>query len=188
MFFETWRIERDFFYDAGLHGLDLKKAIARYEPFLAGLASRADLNTLFEEMLGELTVGHMFVGGGDRPEIKRVGVGLLGADYEVADGRYRFARIFNGENWNPQLRAPLTEPGVNVTVGEYLLAVDGRDLAAGDEIYSLFQGKADRVVTLRVGPNAAAPMRGTCRSSRSVTRAACATGRGSRKTGARFPS
>lgn len=153
MFRETWRLERDFFYDPGLHGLDLKKTIARYEPFLENLASRRDLNYLFEDMLGELTVGHMFIRGGDFPEVKRVGVGLLGADYTLENGRYRFARIFSGENWNPQLRAPLTEPGVAVAVGEYLLAVDGRDLTAATEIYALFQDKAERLVTLRVGPN-----------------------------------
>jgi tricorn protease len=82
-----------------------------------------------------------------------VGVGLLGADYALENGRYQFARIYNGENWNPKLRAPLTEPGVNVIAGEYLLAVDGRDLAATQEVFALFQNKADRIVTLKVGPN-----------------------------------
>ena len=79
-------------------------------------------------MLGELTVGHLFVRGGDVPEVKKVQGGLLGADYKIENGRYRFARVYNGENWNPQLNAPLTQPGVNVAAGEYLLAVNGRDV------------------------------------------------------------
>jgi tricorn protease len=90
-------------------------------------------------MLGNLTLGHVFVGGGDRPEPNKVKVGLLGADYRVENGRYRFARIYDGENWNPNLQAPLTQPGVNVVAGEYLLAVNGRDLRASDEVYSFFQ-------------------------------------------------
>lgn len=152
MFHEAWRIQRDFFYDPNLHGLDLKVMTARYEPFLDGIASRADLNRLFEEMLGEMTAGHTFIGGGDEPEFPRISAGLLGADYTLEGGRYRFARIYSGESWNPNLRAPLTEPGVNVAAGEYLLAVDGRELTADDEVFSFFLGRADRLVTLRVGP------------------------------------
>ena len=153
MFDQVWRGERDFFYDPGLHGVDIEVMKARYEPFLDGLSSRDDLNYLFEEMLGELTVGHMFVGGGDYPEVKKVKGGLLGADYVVENGRYRFARIFNGENWNPKLVAPLTQPGVNVQEGEYLLAVNGRELNAGDNLYRFFEETAGVQVVLKVGPN-----------------------------------
>ncbi|MFN0113006.1 MAG: PDZ domain-containing protein, partial [Blastocatellia bacterium] len=78
---------------------------------------------------------------------------LLGADYKIENGRYRFAKVFNGENWNPNLRAPLTQPGVNVVAGEYLLAVKGRDLTVTDDIYSLFESTAGKQVTLKVGPN-----------------------------------
>jgi tricorn protease len=84
-----------------------------------------------------------------------VQTGLLGADYEIADGRYRFSRVYNGENWNPQLRAPLTQPGVNVKAGEYLLAVDGRDVRPPENIYSFFEGRADKSVRLRVSLDAA---------------------------------
>jgi len=153
MFEQVWRGERDFFYDPGLHGVDIEVMKARYEPFLDGLSSRDDLNYLFEEMLGELTVGHMFVGGGDYPEVKKVKGGLLGADYVVENGRYRFARIFNGENWNPKLVAPLTQPGVNVQEGEYLLAVNGRELNAGDNLYRFFEETAGAQVVLKVGPD-----------------------------------
>ncbi|HSB12353.1 MAG TPA: PDZ domain-containing protein [Blastocatellia bacterium] len=153
MFREVWRIERDFFYDPGYHGLDLKSAERKYKPFLEAVAHRADLNYLFQDMLGELSVGHLFVAGGDAPEVKPIRVGLLGADYQIENGRYRFARVYNGENWNPQLRAPLTQPGVNVEAGNYLLAVNGREVRATDNVYSFFEQTADKSVVLRVGPS-----------------------------------
>jgi tricorn protease len=151
MYYQVWRDERDFLYDPGLHGLDLEAAKKKYEPYLENIASRDDLNYLFVEMLGEITIGHMFVRGGDVPEPKRVKTGLLGADYKVENGRYRFARIYNGENWNPALRAPLTQPGVNVRVGEYLLAVNGRDVRPASDVYSFFEETAGRQVVLKVG-------------------------------------
>lgn len=151
---ETWRIERDFFYDPHYHGLDLAKVKAKYEPYLDGIASRAELTYLFEECLGEMTVGHMFVGGGEHPDPKRVPGGLLGADYSLENGRYRLAKIYDGENWNPGLEAPLTQPGLNVKVGDYILAVNGRELHSSDNIYSFFQETAGKQVVLRIGPNA----------------------------------
>ncbi len=153
MYHEVWRNERDFFYDPNHHGLDLATAEKKYQPYLENIASRSDLNFLFEEMLGELSVGHLFVFGGDRPEVKKVKGGLLGADYHVENGRYRFARVYDGENWNPQLKAPLTQPGVNVAAGEYLLAVNGRALTAAENLFSYFENTAGKSVVLRVGPN-----------------------------------
>jgi tricorn protease len=153
MYHEVWRIERDFFYDPGLHGLDWRTAEQKYEPYLETVASRGDLNYLFEEMLGELTVGHLFVRGGAFPEVKRVKGGLLGADYKIENGRYRFAKVYSGENWNPQTKAPLTQPGVNVMAGEYLLAVNGRDVRPPVNVYSFFEETAGKSVVLRVGPN-----------------------------------
>ncbi|MEW5901449.1 MAG: PDZ domain-containing protein [Acidobacteriota bacterium] len=153
MYHEVWRLERDFFYDPNHHGLDLQAAGKKYSVYLDGIVSRQDLNYLFEEMLGELTCGHVFVGGGDQPEVKPVRGGLLGADYAIEKGRYRFSRVFDGENWNPQLRAPLTQPGVNVVAGEYLLAVTGKEVTAAEEIYKFFEATAGRQVTIKVGPN-----------------------------------
>jgi tricorn protease len=153
MFHEAWRIQRDFFYDPHHHGLDLAKVERKYEPYLAGLASRADLNYLLEESLGELSVGHMFIGGGERPQPKKFKGGLLGADYALENGRYRVARVYNGENWNPGLQAPLTQPGVNVVPGEYILAVAGRNLTASDDIDAFFEQTAGRQVIVKVGPN-----------------------------------
>jgi tricorn protease len=153
MYHEAFRLERDFFYDPGFHGLDLAATERKYAAYLPGVASRADLNYIFEEAMGELTVGHLFVRGGDGPEVKRIPVGLLGADYEIENGRYRFSRIYDGENWNPQLHAPLTQPGVNVAEGEYLLAVNGREVRFTDNVYSFFEETADKSVLLRVGPD-----------------------------------
>jgi tricorn protease len=150
---ETWRIERDFFYDPGYHGLDLDKAKKAYARYLEGIASRGELTYLFEEALGELTVGHLFVYTGDHPEPKKVKGGLLGADYRIENGRYRVARVYDGENWNPGLQAPLTQPGVNVKAGDYVLAVNGRELRSSDDIYAFFEETAGRQVSLRVGPS-----------------------------------
>jgi tricorn protease len=152
MYHEVWRIQRDFLYDPGHHGMDLKAAEKKYQPYLDNLSARSDLNYLFNEMLGELTIGHLYIGGGDSPEIKPVPGGLLGADYSIENGRYRFKHLLSGENWNPQLRAPLTQPGVNVKAGEYLLAVNGRNLTAQDNIYQFFEATANKNVVLKVGP------------------------------------
>ncbi len=153
MYREVWRIERDFFYDPSLHGLNLADASKFYEHYLDGISSRNDLTYLFEEMLGNITVGHMFIRGGSQPEVPKLKVGLLGADYKIENGRFRFAKVFNGENWNPQLQAPLTQPGVNVKEGEYLLAVGGRDLRSSENLFSLFTETAGQQTVLKVGPN-----------------------------------
>ena len=151
IYHEVWRIERDFFYDPNTHGLNLKAAEEKYRPYAENVASRDDLNYLFQEMLGELSIGHLFVGGGAYPDVKKVPGGLLGADYRIENGRYRFARVYKGENWNPNLKAPLTQPGVNVVAGDYLLAVNGRDLKPPDSVYAFFEGAADKSVVIRVG-------------------------------------
>jgi tricorn protease len=154
MYREVWRIERDFLYDPHFHGYDLKTAEKAFLPYLEGVASRRDLNYLFMQMLGELSLGHVYVRGGDLPDIKGPKGGLLGADYAIDKGRYKFARIYHGENWNPGLRAPLTQPGVNVQVGEYLLAVNGRDVAAPADVDQYLEATAGKSTVLRVGPSA----------------------------------
>ena len=153
MYHEVWRIERDFFYDPNYHGYDIAAAEREFAAYLPGLASRNDLNFLFRQMLSYMSVGHMFVRGGEEPNTPKVNVGLLGADYTVDNGRYRFAKIYSGENWNPRLKAPLTQPGVNVKAGEYLLAVNGRELTSSDNIYQAFQETAGKQTEIRVGPN-----------------------------------
>ncbi len=150
---EAWRINRDYFYAPNMHGADWSAVRAKYEPFLAEVPTRADLNRVIRMMLSELAVGHSYLGGGERLyQPKVVPVGLLGADYEIADGRYRFKTIYGGLNWDTQLRAPLVAPGVDVKTGDYLLAVDGENLNADTEIFRLFENKVGRRVELKVGP------------------------------------
>ena len=151
MYHAVWRIERDFFYDSNLHGLNIKALQTAYEPYVENVMSRPDLNYIFADMLGDITAQHVYVGGGDRPEVKHVSGGLLGADYVIDRNRYRFSHVYRGENWNPDLREPLTEPGVNVKEGEYLLAVNGRELHGTDEIFSFFQETAGKSVVPKVG-------------------------------------
>ncbi|MBK9966459.1 MAG: PD40 domain-containing protein [Holophagales bacterium] len=151
MYRETWRLQRDFLYDPGAHGLDLAAAERTYAPFVDGVGGRDDLNLLFEEMLGTLVLGHVFVNGGAVPEQEKVSVGLLGADFTVAEGRYRISRILAGENWNPKLKAPLTQPGVDVKEGDFLLAVNGQELKGDDDVHRLFLGTAGKQTVLTVG-------------------------------------
>jgi tricorn protease len=155
IFDEAWRINRDYFYAPNMHGVDWNAMRRKYEPFLADLAVRSDLNRLIQWIGSELTVGHHRTGGGDRLETpKTVPGGLLGADYTIENGRYRFKKVYGGLNWNPQLRAPLTEPGVNVRAGEYLLAVGGRDLRPPVNLYSFFENTSGKIIAITVGPNA----------------------------------
>ena len=154
IFREAYRIHRDFFYDSEMHGLDLEATYQKYLPFVEHIGHRDDLNYLLAEFSGELVVGHAYVGEGDIPAAWRVSVGLLGADYEVTpEGYYRFKRIYPGLNWHPELRSPLTEPGVNVHEGDYLLGVNGTPLRAPDNIYCLFEKTVDRITELQVGPS-----------------------------------
>ncbi len=153
MYHEVWRLERLFFYSPIYNGLNLEQAERVYAPFLDRVASRSDLNDLFRQMLGNLEASHLWVGGGTQPKISTISVGLLGADYEVAHGRYQFRRVYSGQNWDPDLQAPLTQPGINVRAGDYLLAVNARNLTAADNLYSFFQETAGQQTVLKVGPN-----------------------------------
>jgi tricorn protease len=154
IFNEAWRINRDYFYDPNMHGVDWTAMREKYAQFLPDLATRADLNRVIQWLCSELSVGHHRGGGGDNfVDARPVPGGLLGADYEIANGRYRFRKIYGGLNWNPTLRAPLTEPGLNVKAGEYLLAVEGRPLAPPTNLYSAFENSANRAIDITVGPS-----------------------------------
>jgi tricorn protease len=156
IFAEAWRINRDYFYDPHMHGADWPAMRKKYAEFLPHLATRGDLNRVLRWMMSELAVGHSYLlAAGDRPtERKPVPGGLLGADYEIANGRYRFAKVYGGLNWSPELRAPLTAPGVDVKAGEYLLSVRGKELKSPTELYSLFENTANKSIEITVGPNA----------------------------------
>jgi tricorn protease len=153
MFGQAWRAERDFFYDPNLHGLDLEATRRRYKSFLQNLVSREDLNDLFREMLANLSIGHLFAGGGDLLKPSPLKVALFGADYAVEHDRYRFERIHEGDTWNPDVRAPLSHPDATVHAGEYLLAVDGREIRPTADVYSYFVGTVGKELSLTVGPN-----------------------------------
>jgi tricorn protease len=150
IYHEAWRIERDFLYDPGAHGVDLAAAEKAYAPYLERIGSRGDLNVLLEEMTGHISLGHTFVRSASPPEQGDEAIGLLGADIGVADGHYRFVRILKGENWNPKDPAPLTQPGVNVVAGDYLLAVNGTHAAVDGEVFRYFIGLAGKQTVLTV--------------------------------------
>jgi len=154
IFNEAWRINRDYFYDPGFHGADWNAMRAKYAAFLPDVGVRQDLNRVMRWMSSELAVGHHRLGGGDSlaNTDTRPG-GLLGADYAVDNGRYRFRKVFGGLNWNPELRSPLTEPGVDVKAGEYLLAVEGNELRYPENLYSRFERTAGRLTEITVGPS-----------------------------------
>jgi tricorn protease len=149
-FHEAWRIERDFYWDPAMTGHDWKAMGARYEALLPWVAHRSDLNYLIGEMISELSTSHTYVGGGDTPTAARVSVGMLGADFEPAGGYYRITKIYPGENWSEANRSPLTEPGLKVKAGDYLIAVNGQEAKAGQEVYSYFQNLAGKLVTLKL--------------------------------------
>jgi tricorn protease len=155
IFDEAWRVNRDYFYDPNMHGVDWLAVKKKYAAFLPDLACRDDLNQVLQWMGSELSIGHHFIlNGGDHPyALKTINGGLLGADYEIANGRYRLKKIYGGLNWNPKLRSPLTEPGVNARVGDYILAVNGQEVKAEDNFYRFFENTAGKIVELTIGPN-----------------------------------
>ena len=152
IFHEAWRVNRDYFYDPGMQGADWQAMYEKYDPFVDHLSCRADLNRLIRWMCSELAVGHHRGGGGDFIDTARtIPGGLLGADYEIVDNRYRFRKVYGGLNWNQDLRSPLAEPGVNVRAGEFLLAVNGRSLEYPDNIFRHFENTAGKIVELTIG-------------------------------------
>ncbi len=154
MFGEVWRRFRDYFYVENMHGYDWDAIRTQYEPLVADVAHRADLNYLMGEMIGELNVSHAYVAGGDLGLPDRPDTALLGARLELDGGGYRFVDIFEGHNEEPRYRSPLTEVGVNVEEGDYLLAINGRTLSESDNPYALLAGLGDGLVELRVADDA----------------------------------
>jgi tricorn protease len=150
IFREAWRFQRDYFYVRNVHGLDLDWVYAAYAPWVEHVRHRADLTYILDILGGEASVGHSFTGGGDQLYVGRTPVGLLGADFSVEEGRYRLKKIYTGENWNPQLRAPLSGPGIEVKEGDFLLAVNGVELTSTMNPYSLFEETSGKQTVLTV--------------------------------------
>lgn len=150
IFRDAWRFQRDYLYVPNVHGADWKKVYDMYSPLVEHVSHRSDLTYLLDILGGEVSIGHSFTGGGDNPKVENVSIGLLGADYEISNNRYRVSKVYNGESWNPDLRSPLGVPGVDVTAGTYIISVDGVDLTSATNIYSVFENKANRQVQLQV--------------------------------------
>jgi tricorn protease len=150
MYHEVWRIERSYFYDPNFHGVDTVAEEKHFEPYVRSIASRTDLNYIFAEMLDGFSVGHLRGGGGTIPDAKKVPGGLLGADYEIRDGRYCITKIYTGGQWNPTAHAPLAQPGLKVKQGDCILAVNGENVAGSDDIQRLLEGTSGQSVVLHV--------------------------------------
>ena len=151
IFDEAWRVNRDYFYDPGMHGADWDAIKTKYIRFIPDLVCRSDLYRVIQFMLSELSVGHSYMNSGDRfYNPKKIGGGLLGADYVISSNRYRIDKIYGGLNWNPGLRSPLTEPGINVKKGDFILAVNGKDLTADKNIYSFFENTDGKITELTI--------------------------------------
>jgi tricorn protease len=153
LFTDAWRILRDWFYDPNMHGVDWVAMREKYQPLVSWISHRSDLDYVLGEMGGELNAGHFYVQTPSDWQVPRVENALLGAEI-VSDpsGFFRIAKIFPGENWHEDFRSPLTEPGVRISTGDYILAVDGVSTRGVDNFYRLLENKSNRVVTLRVGP------------------------------------
>jgi len=147
---DTWRIYRDFFYVDNMHGVDWDGVYANYAAMLEHAASRRDVGYLIGEFISELNVGHAYTGGGDVEGGPSRNVGLLGVDFELDSGAYRIAKIYEGAEWDSDARGPLSQPGVDVAEGDYLLAVDGQPLDAARDPWAAFLGLGGKVVTLTV--------------------------------------
>ena len=152
IFNEVWRRYRDWFYVSNMHGYDWQALREQYRPLLKYVAHRSDLNYVISEMIAELTVQHAYIDGGDFQTPPRPRSGLPGARFELdqQSGRYRIAKIFGGDNSEDIYRSPLTEVGVNASVGDYVLAIDGEELKATDDPYRLLRNKADNPVQLTI--------------------------------------
>ncbi|MEZ5426452.1 MAG: S41 family peptidase [Pyrinomonadaceae bacterium] len=155
---EAWRVMRDWFYDPNHHGQDLGELEKHFAEYLPGITRRTDLNALMGEMLGHISVSHLGVGGGDvpRPDARPSRIGLLGADYEIDRGRYRFKKIYRTSQYGDPsgfAPAPLDQPGLNVKEGEYLLSVNDANVDATKNIYSYFENTAGRPTRITVAPD-----------------------------------
>ncbi len=150
IFKETWWMEKEFFYDPTMHGLDWDKIYQRYASQLQYVQRREDLNDLLLEMIGEMQVGHNVLAGGDVHAEAAVSVGLLGADIRADKGYYRIQKIYRGDVWNPFLNAPLAAPGLDVKEGDYIVAVNGKALTPSNNFYTAFENTVAKQVQLTV--------------------------------------
>lgn len=152
---ESWRQMRDYFYAPNMHGLDWPAMREKYAVLLPYCTDRNDVNYLIGELIGEINIGHAYVGGGDRPQPQRINMGLLGAQiHRDKSGYYQIDKILKGENWNSNTRSPLTEVGIKAKVGDYIIAIDGQSTKDLKDMYSALVGKANTPVMLTLNDKA----------------------------------
>ena len=155
IFADGWRLLRDWFYDENMHGLDWKAMKGKYEQLVPYVSHRMDLDYILGELGGELNAGHVYVNWGDFKRVKRIEGGLLGCELAVdPSGYYKIIKIFKGENWHSDFRSPLTEYGVNVNEGDFIIAIDGQEVKTNINFYKYLENKADVTVTLLVNSKA----------------------------------
>ena len=152
---EVWRAFRDGYYVENMHGRDWKAVKAKYEPLLPYVKTRLDLNYLLGAMISELASGHAYVTPGSYPKPERIQMGLLGARLSKDKGYFKIDHIYSGAAYRPELRSPLTEPGMDIAEGDYITAINGKSLKDVDNIYKCLIGKADKLVELTVSKKAA---------------------------------
>lgn len=150
LFTDAWRIQRDFFYAANMHGVDWQKIHDQYMAMIEHCASREDVTFVMGEMIAELNVGHAYLtsGGDGENASPRVSVGMLGVDFEMHSGQYRISKIHEGAPWDSDARGPLSQPGVDAKVGDYLLAVNGVPMDTSKDPWAAFQGMAGQVINI----------------------------------------
>ena len=154
IFNDAWRMQKEYFYDPKMHGIDWQAIYDKYQPMLSDVQRREDLNDVLVEMIAELQVGHNRIGGGDVYSGASSKIGLLGADYQISNGKYQFKTVYQGDRWSPFLKAPLATPGASAKAGDYLLAVNGQSLSADDNIYALFDNTLGKQVVLTIADDA----------------------------------
>ncbi|WP_214000810.1 S41 family peptidase [Arsukibacterium sp.] len=154
IFDDAWRMQQEYFYDANMHGINWQAVYDKYQPMLAHVQRREDLNDVLVQMIAELQVGHNRIGGGDVHQEGSSKVGLLGADFTINNGKYQFKTVYQGDRWSPFLKAPLNVPGASAKAGDYLLAVNGRELSASDNVFALLDNTQGKQVVLSISDDA----------------------------------
>lgn len=147
---EGWRYQRDFLYVDNVHGAPWDEIYQWYKPWVSSVRHRSDMNYIIDIIGGEVAVGHSYTRGGDFPDVKRIPIGLLGVDFELDRGNYKIKKIYNGESWNPNLSAPLAQPGNSAKVGEYIVAINGKEIQPGTNIYAYLEGTANQYTQIQV--------------------------------------
>jgi tricorn protease len=151
MFLQVWRLEKNLFYVANMHGVDWEKMLQKYLPLVGSLTHRRDLTYLIGEMIGELCIGHTYTGGGEMPTVENTSVGLLGAEFEPdKSGYFKITKIYSGENWRDQTHSPLTDPGIKASVGDYILEINGKQAKLPDNPYILLKKTLGTIVSLKL--------------------------------------